>query len=279
MSTNLSQIKSAIRYQLKDFNPADETWIDNEIESAIDRALRDINRREPKLEHSLLAVQDLSKSIDLSSLDNLIDVISVEWPFGEVPAALRNFRLIGDTLIMDLSSVVDTTASTLTGTITFTNGSFAVSGSATAIFTTELAAGYYIKKSSGTHWYRIAYVSSNTALVLDSLFEEATGADTVSVTAYRTSNGCAMVNWTTEYVLEEDTTSDMPQKVEDLTILGGMAHCLTAQAIKYANEIPIGANTFGGYTSQADRAMSLYQSQLAGLGRIKDNIVASYPIT
>lgn len=277
MSLSRVEARAAIRQQLKDPDSDTALWTDADIDGAIDRALRDINRREPKLEHSLLAIQDLSKSIDLSSLDNLIDVISVEWPFGEVPAALRNFRLIGNTLIMELSSVVDTTASTLTGTITFTNGSFAVSGSGTA-FTTELVAGYYIKKSSGTHWYRIAYVSSNTALVLDSLFEETTGADTVSVTAYRTSNGCAMVTWTSPYTLAP-TEGDLPQKVEDLVILGAVTHCLSAQATYKADTVPIGVATVATYAGQADRAMAFYQRGLDGLGRPEDDITASYPIT
>ncbi len=271
-------LKEAIRWQLKDTTQDDETWDDQEVDAAFDRALRDINRREPLLTHSLLAVQDLTKSIDISDCTGLLKVISVEWPFGEVPPALRNFRKISNTIIMELSSVVDYDSGHLTGTVTFTIDSFTVTGSGTA-FTSELAAGYYIKKSSGTHWYRIANVASDTSLTLDNMFEETTGADTVNVTDYANSQGCAMVDWTSEYTVDEDAESDLPQKMEDIVILGTVARLISSQATKYANEMPIGPGAVNNYQAQADRFMAEYQASIAGIGRPEDSIVSSYPIT
>lgn len=275
--TNRVNLRDTIRWQLKDFDHTDVIWEDNEVDAAIDRALQSINRREPKLSHTLLPIIDSSKSIDISVLENLIDVISVEYPFGEVPVVKRNFRIIGNTLILEIPQAVDVNESSLTGTVTFTEDSFSVSGSGTK-FSTEIMSGYYIKKSSGSYWYRVASVVSDTSLILDMPFSETGGADTINSTKVRTTNDCAMVNWTTEYVCD-DAYSDLPRRFEDLAVTGAVAYLLNAEGTKYANEVPIGAGAVGNYVAQADRAMAIYQAQLRGLGRIEDTMVTNFPIT
>lgn len=68
----------------------------------------------------------------------------------------------------------------LTGTVTFTSGSTAVSGSGTA-FTTELKVGYYIRKSGSDEWYRVASITDATNLVLGRNSED-DGADSAGAT-------------------------------------------------------------------------------------------------
>jgi hypothetical protein len=74
-----------------------------------------------------------------------------------------------------LQNKSDTTA--LSGTLTFTKDSTAVTGAATA-FNTELEAGQYIKKdnTTATYWYQVESVTSAGALVLSETFKETTGA-------------------------------------------------------------------------------------------------------
>jgi len=67
---------------------------------------------------------------------------------------------------------------TLTGTVTFTADSTAVTGSNT-LFTTELKVGYYIRKSGTDEWYRVSAIASATALTLGRNAED-TGDDTAT---------------------------------------------------------------------------------------------------
>jgi len=275
MNTNRAEMIDTIRIHLSDPDSTTSTWADIDINTAIDRVLSDINVREPKLNHTLLPIQNSTKAIDLSSLTGLIDVISVEYPFGEASKALKGFRIIGNALILDLPDVVNTDEKTLTGTVIFTEGSFNVSGSVT-VFSTEISAGDYIKKSTDVYWNRVAYVDSDTSLILDMPFEGTTGADTLNSTKARAKNDCAMVNWTSPYMLDI-TGSALPRKIGDLVISGAVAHCLNLRAISLTDAIPIGAGAVGNYVSQADRAMAIYQAQLRRLGRIEDTMVVSFP--
>jgi hypothetical protein len=86
----------------------------------------------------------------------------------------------------DFSGSSLTTA--LTGTVTFTNASTAISGSGTA-FTTELKAGDYIKKSaeSETNYVRISYIVDDTNLVLESNYAGTTAATTSVKSNWKTS--------------------------------------------------------------------------------------------
>jgi hypothetical protein len=63
----------------------------------------------------------------------------------------------------------------ITGTLTFTTDSTNVTGAASS-FTTELAAGSWIRRSSTEPWYEVDSVSSDTALQLTTVFLEGTGA-------------------------------------------------------------------------------------------------------
>uniref|UniRef100_A0A6M3Y1X2 Putative pectate lyase n=1 Tax=viral metagenome TaxID=1070528 RepID=A0A6M3Y1X2_9ZZZZ len=77
---------------------------------------------------------------------------------------------------------------TLTGTVTFTNAGTAVTGVGTA-FLTELAAGNYIKVSTGTEWYRVASITDNLTLTLSWAFAQATVTDAANSTPKNAENG------------------------------------------------------------------------------------------
>lgn len=67
------------------------------------------------------------------------------------------------------------TATAITGTLTFTDDSTIVTGSGTA-FTTELAAGDYIRKNSTEEYFEVNSVTDNTTLKLRYVYAGTTGA-------------------------------------------------------------------------------------------------------
>jgi len=68
---------------------------------------------------------------------------------------------------------INRVTATLTGDVTFTSGSTAVTGVGT-LFLTEVAAGDYIRPAGGVEWYRVESVVSDTELTLSWAFAQAT---------------------------------------------------------------------------------------------------------
>jgi len=132
------------------------------------------------------------REIDISDIDRLRYIDRVEYPVGNYPPTYVDFEVYNNMLFLKIptrpsaGSQADPRGTTqvLTGTVTFTSGSPAVTGSGTA-FTSELEVGYYIAKSSGENWYRVATITDDTNLVLAINCAAAdTGADSSGATLY-----------------------------------------------------------------------------------------------
>ncbi len=163
----------------------------------------------------------------------LLKIFGAEYKIGGYPSNFRNWDRRGDFLTLRISSIPTITSGTLTGTLTFTKDSNAVSGSGT-LFTTELTENYCIRASAGTHWYRVIKVVSTTSLIIDEQFTEATVADDSDKTLYRDSASCMYLHYGRGYTVS--TTTDMPTKMDDIAILG---------VVSYA------ANEWSSYSIQA----------------------------
>jgi len=133
----------------------------------------------------------LGREIDLSDID-YIYIDKVEYPVGNFPPTYKNFQEYNKMLFLEIdprpsSTEQENTSGTaqkLTGTVTFTSGSPSITGSGTS-FTKELEVGYYISKSGSSNWYRVASITSDTALTLSINVASAdTGADTSGATRY-----------------------------------------------------------------------------------------------
>jgi len=131
----------------------------------------------------------VGREIDISDIDR-IRIKEVEYPVGNHPRTLVDFQEYDNTLWLDIyprpgaGTQSDSSGDTqlLTGTVTFTSGSPAVTGSGTA-FTSELEVGSYISKSGSDNWYRVATITDDTNIVLAINCAD-TGADTSGATRY-----------------------------------------------------------------------------------------------
>lgn len=200
------------------------------LESLCDRVAHEISVKHPLLKRCNLALVDGTWDFDLGSLDYL-RIHRVFYPTNE--KTVRSINQFGSTcqLVMDDEEPPTVTSGTLTGTVTFTNGSRAVTGSGTA-FLTELAEDYLICKGkvadAAYKWYRILSITDDENLILVELFEESSGADTVSLTKYRDEVSCVSLLYHGAFTVS--TTSDMPARFDDLLVLGIMAHATRAFA-------------------------------------------------
>ena len=110
---------------------------------------------------------------------------------------------------------------TLTGTLTFTIASTAITGVGTA-FTTELAERNYIRATTSTTWYKIASIESDTALTLESNFLETTETGVIGYKA-KVSKGMGRnfkyvkdsMGIYVYHMLENWTAKNLPHKTQE----------------------------------------------------------------
>jgi len=185
MSKYLPDIIDAVRQVLNDEFVVGTTpdWKDDEIGVHVGLCLTEVSEASPHVVKETLCAVANSREIDISSITDLIDIEKLEYPTGHYPRKYRNFvEIDADTIEMDTTSL-PVESDTLTGTVTFNSESIAVTGSGTA-FEDELAVGYHIKKSTGTKWYKVYAIATDTALTLAEESLETTGADSLGATLY-----------------------------------------------------------------------------------------------
>lgn len=135
---------------------------------------------------------NIGRELDISSIDNLISIQAVESPIDEFPRKFRLFKPFFNTVTMEIDTRLAAgdqndlagNAQVLTGTVTFTAASNAITGSGTA-FTSELKVGYSIAKSGSSNWYRVSTITDDTNIIVSINVATADdGADTVTKTKY-----------------------------------------------------------------------------------------------
>ena len=274
MKISLPGIMERIRHDLKDEQGDDERWSEDELDRHLRHALQDISKIRPREMETLLGAVDGSYEIDISDLDDLVNVDQVAYPADQDPQELRNYTIWGDILRLGLASAPSVTETTLTGTVTFTKNSTAVTGAGTA-FLTELAEGGYIKKSTDYQWYKVASITDATHLTLSKAFVESTGADTLDSTPKRDSQGIVQVYWGQVHTLNLDTNT-LPSYLTDLLVDGAVAYACTAWANYAVNRVNTGgANVDMEYLRLAQIKMAKFYSDLRGLRKIK--VYKDYP--
>jgi hypothetical protein len=93
--TTLTTIRASVRRDLKDEDSANYRWSDNEIDRAIERAVLDYSLYCPLEQKTAVATVNISPEVNLSTLSDLIEVVTVEHPIDQVPAQYRPFRTWG----------------------------------------------------------------------------------------------------------------------------------------------------------------------------------------
>jgi hypothetical protein len=95
----LTTMRVSVRRDLKDEDIANYRWTDNEIDRAIERAVLDYSLYCPLEQKTSIATVNLSTDVSLSTLSDLVDVVTVEHPVDQVPSQYRSFRIWSGILI------------------------------------------------------------------------------------------------------------------------------------------------------------------------------------
>ncbi|MDI6857082.1 MAG: hypothetical protein QME71_02065 [Dehalococcoidia bacterium] len=101
---NLTEMRTMVRRDLHDEDPADYRWSDDELDRHIARALRELSLAIPLEAMATLTAAPDSRDVSLASLADRVCVEAVEYPVGEYPPAYVGFSLWGDTLTLLVDS-------------------------------------------------------------------------------------------------------------------------------------------------------------------------------
>jgi hypothetical protein len=96
----LSQLRAALRRDLRDEDPGDYRWSDDALDRHIDHALREFSQAIPREAEATLPTVEDSREVDLSSLAGLVMVESVDYPLDQSPPEYRRFEVWGSTLTL-----------------------------------------------------------------------------------------------------------------------------------------------------------------------------------
>ena len=220
----------------------DNDFTDDELKTILYDIIVEVSAVSPYQAIETALTSANSKLLDISSIEDLLEVDRIEYPVGNSPRDYRNFEKIdNETVELDMDSPFSYTgkAGVLTGTVTFTSGSATVTGSGTD-FDGELASGSFIKPSAGTRWYRVYSIGSDTSLTLEETVKSGdAGEDTINLTQYRDYVARLYCNKLHSVGISNSTLN---AKEERVVILGGVAKAAsqwinrTRELIKTAEE-------------------------------------------
>ncbi len=105
MAKNLSAIRATVRQFLNDefVSGSDQDFKDDELNLYISDCLVEISERKPYEVKETLTTTASSKELDISSIENLLEVDKIEFRTGQNPPDYRNHGIFGDTLRMDIN--------------------------------------------------------------------------------------------------------------------------------------------------------------------------------
>lgn len=97
---NLSEMRTRVRRDLKDEDPQNYRWSDEELDRHIDHAVKEFSQVLSREMKATLATTPGSRELDVSSLTDKVVVEAVEYPVGKFPPRYQRFSLYQDTITL-----------------------------------------------------------------------------------------------------------------------------------------------------------------------------------
>ncbi len=97
---HLTEMRTRVRHDLRDTDPAHERWSDDELDRHIERAVRELSLAAPVEVVATLTTAAGSRGLDVSTLTGRVSIDAVEYPAGQYPPAFAVFSSWGDTLTL-----------------------------------------------------------------------------------------------------------------------------------------------------------------------------------
>ena len=97
---NLVEMTARVREDLQDTDSQNYRWTDDEVDGAIARVVMEYSVQAPIEQQDDIATTDGATEIDISALEELVKVESVEFPIGESPSHMQHIEYWAGQLFM-----------------------------------------------------------------------------------------------------------------------------------------------------------------------------------
>jgi hypothetical protein len=97
---DLATMRARVRQDLQDSDSQNYRWSNDEVDGAIERAVRELSLVSPIEEEDDIATTEDSTELDISSLSKLLKVVSVEFPLDNTPPYYQRFTKYGTSIYM-----------------------------------------------------------------------------------------------------------------------------------------------------------------------------------
>ena len=97
---HLTEMRTRVRRDLRDTDPSDERWSDDELDRHIERAVRELSLAAPVEAVATLTTSAGSRDLDISALADRVSIDAVEYPAGQYPPEYAAFSTWGETLTL-----------------------------------------------------------------------------------------------------------------------------------------------------------------------------------
>ena len=104
---DLNTMRTILRRDLKDEDPENYRWSDDELDRHIAHAVREFSEAIPLPAKAVMPTTPGSRVIDISSLTDRVMVEAVEYPVGKFPSQYQRFALWGHMLTLFGDEVPD----------------------------------------------------------------------------------------------------------------------------------------------------------------------------
>jgi len=98
---NLTEMRARVREDLQDTDSQNYRWTDDEVDGAIERAVREYSLHAPIEQQDDITTTDGNTELDISSLSGLLKVQSVEFPIGYTPKYFQRIEYWAGQLYME----------------------------------------------------------------------------------------------------------------------------------------------------------------------------------
>jgi len=97
---DLATMRARVRQDLQDTDAQNYRWSNDEVDGAIERAVREFSLAYPIEEEDDIATTADSNELDISSLSRLLKAESVEFPLDNTPPYYQHFTKYGTSIYM-----------------------------------------------------------------------------------------------------------------------------------------------------------------------------------
>ena len=243
---NLLDMRARVREDLQDTVAADYVFSNDEVDGAIERVVGEFSLVYPLQKLNEITTTADSKELDISSLDDILKIVSVEYPMDYTPPNYQRIEEWADKLYM-----TDEGDGTKKARVRWHTWHTLAGVTAWAVATAYALGDIVIPTTSNGYWYECTTAGTSHAATEPTW--PTTGGGTVS-------DGATLV-WTCH-------APTIPSQFNEIIVLGATGYLAKSASVYTVNKLAIsGRYSTINYSKWGQTRLHRYELQLKAISR------------